>query len=145
MGLDMYLSAKQYLWTYKDEDQEKAEKIKKLMGSDLNVKEITMEAMYWRKANAIHDWFVSMVQDGDDDCKEYFVETEQLEELVSLCNQALATKDTNILQTTDGFFFGSTEYDDYYWAEITRTRDELSKLLTNPKAKYWDFYYRASW
>ena len=51
MGLDMYLSARQYLWTYKDEDQEKAEKIKKLMGSDLNVKEITMEAMYWRKAN----------------------------------------------------------------------------------------------
>lgn len=141
----MYLSARQYLWTYKDEDKETADEIKKLMGSDLNVKEITMEAMYWRKANAIHDWFVSMVQDGDDDCKEYFVETEQLEELVSLCNQALATKDTDILQTTDGFFFGSTEYDDYYWAEITRTRDELSKLLTNPKSKYWDFYYRASW
>jgi len=145
MGLDMYLSAKQYLWNYKDEDKAKAEEIKKLMGIDLPVKEVSMEAMYWRKANAIHDWFVSMVQDGDDDCKEYFVETEQLEELVSLCNEALVTKDTGILQTTDGFFFGSTEYDEYYWAEIKRTRDELSKLLTNPKAKHWDFYYRASW
>ena len=145
MGLDMYLSAKQYLWNYKEEDKAKAEEIKKLMGTELPVKEVSMEAMYWRKANAIHDWFVSMVQDGDDDCKEYFVETEQLEELVSLCNEALATKDTDILQTTDGFFFGSTEYDDYYWDEIKRTRDELSKLLTHPNAKYWDFYYRASW
>ena len=145
MGLDMYLSAKQYLFSFNEEDKAKAGEIKKLMGSDLPVKEVAMEAMYWRKANAIHDWFVTMVQDGDDDCKEYFVETEQLEQLVSLCNEALATKDTDILQTSSGFFFGSTEYDEYYWDEIKRTRDELSKLLTNPKAKHWDFYYRASW
>jgi hypothetical protein len=145
MGLDMYLTAKQYLFSFNDEDKSKAEEIKKLMGCDLPVKEVAMEAMYWRKVNAIHDWFVSMVQDGDDDCKEYFVETEQLEDLVSLCNEALATKNTDILQTSDGFFFGSTDYDEYYWDEITRTRDELSKLLTNPKAKHWDFYYRASW
>ena len=145
MGLDMYLSAKQYLFSFNEEDKAKAEEIKKLMGTDLPVKEVAMQVMYWRKANAIHDWFVTMVQDGEDDCKEYFVDTEQLEELVSLCNEALATKDTDILQTADGFFFGSTEYDEYYWDEITRTRDELSKLLTNPKAKHWDFYYRASW
>ena len=145
MGLDMYLSAKQYLFSFNEEDKAKAEEIKKLMGTDLPVKEVAMQVMYWRKANAIHDWFVTMVQDGEDDCKEYFVDTEQLEELVSLCNEALATKDTDLLQTSSGFFFGSTEYDEYYWDEITRTRDELSKLLTNPQAKHWDFYYRASW
>jgi hypothetical protein len=145
MGLDMYLSAKQYLFSFNEEDKAKAEEIKKLMGTDLPIKEVAMQAMYWRKANAIHDWFVSMVQEGEDDCKEYFVDTEQLEELVSLCNEALATKDTDLLQTSSGFFFGSTEYDEYYWDEITRTRDELSKLLTNPQAKHWDFYYRASW
>ena len=145
MGLDMYLSAKQYMFSFNEEDKAKAEEIKKLLGTDLPVKEVAMQALYWRKANAIHDWFVDNVQDGTDDCKEYFVETDQLEELVSLCNEALATKDTDILQTTEGFFFGSTEYDEYYWDEITRTRDELSKLLTNPKAKHWDFYYRSSW
>lgn len=33
------------------------------------VKEITEEVGYWRKANAIHGWFVDNVQKGNDDCK----------------------------------------------------------------------------
>ena len=65
MGLDMYLSAKQYLFSFNEEDKAKAEEIKKLMGTDLPIKEVAMQAMYWRKANAIHDWFVSMVQEGE--------------------------------------------------------------------------------
>ena len=145
MGLDMYLTAKQYMFSFNEEDKAKADEIKKLLGTDLPVKEVAMEAMYWRKANAIHDWFVTMVQEGVDDCKEYFVDTEQLDDLIALCNEALTTKDTDLLQTSSGFFFGSTEYDQYDWDEITRTRDELSKLLTNPQAKHWDFYYRSSW
>ena len=30
---------------------------------------IDEEVGYWRKANAIHKWFVDNVQDGNDDCK----------------------------------------------------------------------------
>ena len=32
-----------------------------------------VEVAYWRKANAIHGWFVYNIQDGVDDQNEYYV------------------------------------------------------------------------
>jgi hypothetical protein len=53
------------------------------------IKWIVEEVAYWRKANAIHQWFVENVQEDNDDCKEYWVSEEQLRELLSLCTQVL--------------------------------------------------------
>ena len=43
--------------------------------------------LYWRKANAIHKWFVDNVQNGDDDCGDYEVYWEQLMELKGICKR----------------------------------------------------------
>ena len=146
MGLDMYLSARQYLWKHDDEISTQRKKISELLGVDgVEAKSVIFEAMYWRKANAIHNWFVDNVQDGDDDCKENYVETEQLEQLLADCIQALETKDSDVLPPTEGFFFGSTEVDEYYWADIAETKEKLSSLLNNEASKKWDFYYQSSW
>ena len=48
-------------------------------------KSIIEEVGYWRKANAIHKWFVDNIQDGEDDCGYYEVAPEQLEELLNIC------------------------------------------------------------
>jgi hypothetical protein len=152
MGLDMYLSAKKYLWS--DKDKELSEKIneaigvvpdfeKRFNGSSLVVKEISLDAMYWRKANAIHNWFVCNIQEGEDDCKEYEVDRGQLEELLSYCRQALETKDAEILEPVGGFFFGSTEIDQYYWEDIQNTADGLAKVLALPDE--YSFHYQSSW
>jgi hypothetical protein len=45
------------------------------------------EVGYWRKANAIHGWFVNNVQKGIDDCKEYPVTIRQLKALLSTCKE----------------------------------------------------------
>ena len=37
---------------------------------------------YWRKANAVHNWFVDNVQDGNDGCKHYWVSKEDLQKLL---------------------------------------------------------------
>ena len=47
------------------------------------------EIGYWRKANAIHKWFVDNVQNGVDDCGEYKVTKEQLIQLHNACNDVL--------------------------------------------------------
>jgi hypothetical protein len=73
------------------------------------------------------------------------MDSARLDELVELCNLALLNRDVNLLEPAAGFFFGSTEKDEYYWKEIERTRDELSKILTNPAAVNWEFYYQSSW
>lgn len=153
MGLDMYLTAKRYLWS--DKDKKLSAKINELAGVEANmqnrwkgssmiVKGISIDAMYWRKANAIHNWFVCNIQNGEDDCKEYFVGHGQLEELLSYCRQALETKDPEILEPVEGFFFGSTEIDEYYWDDIQQTVIGLEKALTLPEKEY-EFYYQASW
>jgi hypothetical protein len=147
MGLDMYLTARRSL--YRDGDKAIAETIGQLDISThgMRVTGVECEAMYWRKANAIHRWFVENVQDGIDDCREHMMEPEQLNELVDACKEALAHRDkaADVLPPTGGFFFGSTDLDDWYWDSLQTTVDGLTKVLENPELLKWDFYYQSSW
>ena len=52
--------------------------------------EFGIEICYFRKANAIHNWFVQNVQNGIDDCGFYKVTKEQLKVLLGLCNEVLS-------------------------------------------------------
>lgn len=149
MGLDMYLTAKRYLSQYDEGEKAIADSIGKLdIGADgMRVKEVSCEAMYWRKANAIHHWFVQNVQDGEDNCQESWVDRAQLEQLLEACsavmdNHKLAAE---LLPPCEGFFFGSQQLDEFYFADIAETEAVLEKLLKMPEYKKWDFYYRASW
>ena len=109
---------------------------------------IVEEVMYWRKANAIHNWFVNKVQKGNDDCGEYVVTTEQLTELRDLCAIILADKNNKVaselLPTQSGFFFGGTDYDDWYYQDLTNTMTILDKVLAE-STPHDTYYYSASW
>lgn len=114
MGLDMYLTAEKYV--YSDEQPKVTAALAEVGFNNKSkpVRSISVEIMTWRKANQIHQWFVDNVQDGDDDCKRYFVSLDKLRELVTLC-QVVAqnhAKAEELLPTQEGFFFGSYEYDD---------------------------------
>lgn len=69
------------------------------------VKEIIEEVAYWRKANAIHRWFIENVQDDNDDCKDYRVSAEQLRALHSLCTQVLDASTLIDGEVTNGYRF----------------------------------------
>ena len=156
MGLDMYLSAKRYLsHHFNDGDAEKQEAIQKLFpelagksgrwGDASPVKEVSVEAGYWRKANQIHDWFVREVQGGEDNCAPYYVSREQLLELKKLCEEVLKNRKraSELLPTASGFFFGGTDYDDWYFSDLEATIRILDDALSLPES--WDFEYRSSW
>lgn len=120
----------------------------------VDVKELLMQ---WRKANAIHKWFVQNVQDGNDDYREYLVPDEKLQELKEKCKEALIYKNADdkepldsILPTTEGFFFGSTEYDAYYFDKLEETikaidiaLEEMKKDKEKGIISY--IYYDSSW
>lgn len=143
MGLDMYLSGYKYLW--RDDDTRK--KIKKQLKSSYDPKYVVLELMYWRKANAIHKWFVDNVQEGEDDCKERLVSIDDLKQLLSVVNSVL--QDTSLaeqlLPPVGGFFFGSTAVDEWYWKDLENTRDRLNELLSSPDIEELDIYYQSSW
>ena len=142
MGLDMYLKGRRYLW--KNADADIATDIQRQIGVKYRVTEVSIEAMYWRKANQIHDWFVQNVQNGMDDCERYFVSRTMLEKLLADCQAALDQKDGTILPPSEGFFFGSTEIDEDYWNDIERTAAGISLALTD-LGDDWDFEYCTSW
>lgn len=156
MGLDMYLNANRYLASYDQDAFDLANKIAELIGlqrredrlnDEMHVKELTIEAAYWRKANAIHDWFVKNIQDGEDDCRSYDVGRDELRTLVDLCEKVLANHDlaNELLPTTSGFFFGSTEYDEWYFKGLEYTAKRLREILENPVFKNMWFSYQSSW
>ena len=50
-----------------------------------------------------------------------------------------------LLPTQNGFFFGSTEYDEYYLEDIKYTKEKIEEILNNIDEKENDIYYLASW
>jgi hypothetical protein len=148
MGLDMNLTAKRYLSEYIPGDSELKQGIKDLnFGAyDLEPIEVSFRVMYWRKANAIHHWFVSNVQDGVDNCAEYYVSEEDLISLRDICVEVLSdnTKAGTLLPTQTGFFFGSLEYDEWYFKDLQYTVNCLNQLFEYDTDNL-DFYYSSSW
>jgi hypothetical protein len=107
---------------------------------------IEYEVGYWRKANAIHDWFVQNVQAGKDECIPHPVSVEQLEELRDTCNKVLADPSLarELLPPSSGFFFGSTEIDRRYMNELEDTVKIIDAALDNAE-EHPQFEYCSSW
>lgn len=161
MGLDMYLGARNQTGEFQ-------------------------QIGYWRKANAVHGWFVRECADGVDECQEIFVSREQLLKLRSDCNNALANRENAVpnddeivtksikiesgadlakfiaenmmneqakigttlvsddpLAPTAGFFFGSTQKDEWYYDSLMETIDIIDKALSLNDG--WQVIYQASW
>lgn len=155
MGLDMYLKGKRYLSKYHDDTDVPKQETIQAMFPELKgltnhwdesvVEEVSISAGYWRKSNAVHDWFVKNVQEGKDDCGSYYVSREVLEELREICKKVIDDPELakDLLPTTGGFFFGSTEYDEWYFNDIERTVNICNFSLSLPLE--WSFEYHSSW
>jgi hypothetical protein len=158
MGLDQYLYAKKYTCSNNAESETWKKmnadflELKKVIGEDAKYLDkalpsisLQMKIGYWRKANAIHQWFVDNCQNGEDDCRDAYVSREKLEELLGVVKEVLADKSKadELLPTQQGFFFGSTEYDEYYFHDLEHTKKILKNALSMPKE--WDFGYQSSW
>lgn len=51
-----------------------------------------------------------------------------------------------LLPTSAGFFFGSTDFDEWYWKDIERTVEVLDKALALlDNEGYWNIIYQSSW
>ena len=158
MGLDMYLYRKEYVSTFawsQDERAVKEANLHAVIANHFNI-DPSMSGIYvdycvayWRKANAIHGWFVNELGNGVDECQEIYVPREKLVELRELCASVIKQPAMagDILPPQDGFFFGSGEIDEWYLNDMQLTIDIIDKVLSAiPEDDYgWSFSYRASW
>lgn len=105
------------------------------------------EEIYWRKANAIHGWFVENVQDGEDDCGCYEVSYSQLLNLYdTLCDLTSDVEAKELLPPKPGFFFGTYDIDENYWYDVAYSKKHIGKFLNEykPDSKV-RFFYSSSW
>lgn len=116
---------------------------------NVQITEGNYEAAYWRKANQIRNWFVKHL-DGFDysDNGEYYTVTEGiLEELIDDCNKVLENHDLaeEILPTSSGFFFGSYDYDDWYFSQLESTVKQLTEVIATTDWNSEVVVYTESW
>ena len=151
MGLDMYLEKRTdvRLWNFQKPEEQFEVIVKKggVTYPNINPKNVTTvveEVGYWRKANQIHRWFVEHVQDGVDNCGEYFVPISKLETLLELCEKVKADNSLaeTLLPSASGFFFGGEDYDEWYYKDIDLTIEVLKEALADKDSSY---YYSSSW
>ena len=134
MGLDMYLQR-----VYKPTQQQFADAYDdKLTG-----------VLYWRKVNSLHAYFVrtgTLEAGGEQDVGYYVLNRNDLYHLVDLMDQILNNHSLaeTLLPTQAGFFFGSTDYDDWYFKDLEDAKAlVVAELEVAPDQDVW-FYY-ASW
>jgi hypothetical protein len=149
MGLDMYLNVDVYMSEYTDVD--KRDIICDVLGikpddCGIGSVDVSVEVGYWRKANAIHKWFVDNCQDGVDDCRKTYVAADALVMLCDACKSVLSNHSLadELLPSESGFFFGSTDYDEYYYADLEYTVNLIETILDKYGDKY-TFSYQSLW
>ena len=119
MGLDMYLFKRK---KYRKDDNE----YNKLVWANRE------EVMYWRKANQIRKWIVDHTDyDDNSNCEAFELTQENLIALRNDCqkvldNHKLANK---IMPSSNGFFFGNTEYDEWYFNKLESTVEKLNEII----------------
>jgi len=156
MGLDMYLSKRHYVQRWDHIPPARQFDVTVNRGGEPypaikpeRVKYVIEQVAYWRKANAIHRWFVENCQSGEDDCKEYYVSRDKLRELLVEVEKILSGSATgeDTLPTERGFFFGDTDYGDAYREDLEETKRQIAPLLADEHDDNMvaDYYYRASW
>ena len=126
------------------------------MGLDMNLagrKKNTSEwenVIYWRKVNCVHKF---LVPEEDlwvnDNCVEFPVSWDDLMSLKNRCVNILTVANQangnwkkvakDLLPTEDGFFWGSTEYDEWYLDDLKYTVEKIESI----PEEYEEFLYEA--
>ena len=85
-----------------------------------------MESAYFRKVNFIYRYFSEKLV--DESC---IVTKAEIEDIIERCKKVLADHSLakELLPTCDGFFFGSTDYDDWYFKDVEDCQKQMEKLL----------------
>ena len=139
------------------------------------IKGIEIDVAYWRKFNALHSWFVNNYANGVDDCRPVYVSEDTLVELVGvlrnvkekLDNSKLVKKTiktwngeideidvyeceeevTELFSPQSGFFFGSTEINEWYKNDVIYAIEVFEEILKEEELNGNDgeYYYEASW
>lgn len=89
---------------------------------------VSREDMYYRKVNCLYAYFNDRLED-----EQCLVTKADVEDIIDRAKNVLLAHDeetsAQLLPTQSGFFFGSTEYDEYYYDDIADVYKLFTKYL----------------
>ena len=109
--------------------------------------------VYWRKANAIHKFLSDKIIEEYgleieeiENCQNYLISYQVLSDLMDTCQRVLQHRELapHELPTYQGFFYGSYDYDDWYFEKVKETIQQIQPILNqyNPEDM---FVYSVWW
>lgn len=86
------------------------------------------EVAYFRKVNFLIPFF-----GYEENCSNIEIDKYQVEDLIEACKEVLANHDkaSFLLPTETGFFFGSTDYDDWYFDDVQNVKEKFEEILAD--------------
>lgn len=107
---------------------------------------------YWRKANSIHNWILKEARTSPDfNAGDNGIEITK-DMLIKFVEQAeTVLKDRSdetserLIPSCSGFFFGSTEYDEWYYNDIKDTAEKFKQLINTFDFENYKLLYSCWW
>lgn len=83
---------------------------------------------YFRKVNFLIPFF-----GYEENCSNIEIDKYQVEDLIEACKEVLANHDkaSFLLPTQAGLFFGSTDYDDWYFDDVQNVKEKFEEVLAD--------------
>lgn len=153
MGLDQYINRKSYIQNWSFDKENKYEVVVTKNGQPIHIKSdkvtyVTEELGYFRKFNALHNWFVQLA-DGRDECQEIIFYEENLDSLLLTMKEVLISKSEDValemFPPVSGFFFGSIQIDEWYWKDLESSIKLFQEIKDEWVVDRTTYYYQASW
>lgn len=90
-----------------------------------------VDCAYFRNANFIYDYFEYLI-DSDTEC--CIVNRDEIESLFDACSLVLEKENntgfaSEVLPTRAGFFFGGTDYDEWYYKKVRDCYEQMRIIL----------------
>ena len=106
------------------------------------------EIGYFRKVNFLVKYFEDLGFDVEHQTPLQ-VDKEMIEELYSRCCKVLNNHEDaeELLPTCEGFFFGSTEYDEWYFKDVEKVKEYIEETLlpTFDELEPYESIYFETW
>jgi hypothetical protein len=153
MGLDQYINRKSYIQNWSFDKENKYEVVVTNNGNPTHIKSdkvtyVTEELGYFRKFNALHNWFVQLA-DGRDECQKIIFYEENVDNLLLTMKEVLISKSEDValemFPPVSGFFFGSIQIDEWYWKDLESSIKLFQEIKDEWVVDRTTYYYQASW
>jgi hypothetical protein len=146
MGLDSYLYVKIYVGL-----SQLGNVISKMFPEmakvGVEVKEVTFQICYWRKNWVIHNWFVNKCQNGEDDCRNAYVDFDVAKDLYYRIKQILKPKGKpERIELVKKLLNGNEDdCDQWFFEDLKKTKNALQLFFDEYENHFFELEYSSSW